>query len=246
MGTGRRHQPEPPLTSAVSIHETGGPPGIRTQNLRIKRLAEPGSVSPSCAQTACVRDRVDVLTSAGVAARFAARMRAARNTVGPVPYRECRATRPRLGDTEWAISEPGPSALARAHRRPYRAAMRQPESVRRCSRRLPRPCGLHAQIGAEMSPRHVLVVLACAHGEVRLCVPVERGVPDELRCSPGGAIGRGSGGPSVCDGCRRLLNEPGALRELVNDLTRRGWSEHVKAGAVRISCVGAGSARRAG
>ena len=50
------------------------------------------------------------------------------------------------------------------------------------------------------SPNHrVSVVFMCRKGdEHRLCVPVSRGVPPELRCSPGAPQGYGNGGGVGC------------------------------------------------
>lgn len=89
-----------------------------------------------------------------------------------------------------------------------------------------------------MQPNWVTVTLRCNdRGQTlgSICVQVSRAVPEELRCQPGGGSASGSG-PDVCRECQRLLSEPGRLREVVNDLTRRGWSEHVKAGAVVVAC----------
>lgn len=88
-----------------------------------------------------------------------------------------------------------------------------------------------------MQPNWVGVSLRCKdRGQtLNLCVQVSRGVPDELRCQPGGGSASGSG-PDVCAECRRLLSDAGRLREVVDDLIRRGWSDHVKAGAVVVAC----------
>jgi hypothetical protein len=86
-----------------------------------------------------------------------------------------------------------------------------------------------------VQPNHVKVLLKCTrHREsVNLCVRVHRGVPDKLRCSPGGGLPFGTGNP-LCPDCRDLLRGQ-RLSEVVNDLTRHGWSEHVTAGAVVIA-----------
>lgn len=70
---------------------------------------------------------------------------------------------------------------------------------------------------------------------VIVCVPVSRGVPEPLRCIPGGAAGR-NGGPSLCEDCTRLLSDPPRLTEAVNDLARHGWEEWIRQGAVIIEC----------
>ncbi len=78
--------------------------------------------------------------------------------------------------------------------------------------------------------------LSCRHGQsIDLCVPVEREVPPPLRCSPGGGS-LGGGQWSLCAVCTRLLKDSLVLRELVNDQTRRGWGDHIRAGAVVIGC----------
>lgn len=86
-----------------------------------------------------------------------------------------------------------------------------------------------------MQPNHVKVLLRCTrHREsIELCVRVHRGVPDDLRCQPGGAVAMG--GSPVCAECQELLRGQ-RLGEMVNDLTRNGWSDHVKAGAVVVAC----------
>ncbi len=88
-----------------------------------------------------------------------------------------------------------------------------------------------------MQPNWVRVSLRCKHrGQaVDLCVRVSRGVPDGLRCQPGGGSAFG-GGPDVCDECKRLLSDDARLREVVDDLTRRGWNDHIKAGTVVVAC----------
>jgi hypothetical protein len=88
-----------------------------------------------------------------------------------------------------------------------------------------------------MQSNWVSVSLRCKDRwqRLNLCVQVSRGVPPELRCQPGGGSASGSG-PDVCGECTRLLSDPARLREVVEDLTRRGWSDHVKAGAVVVAC----------
>ena len=86
-----------------------------------------------------------------------------------------------------------------------------------------------------MQPNHVLVRLRCnvRHAELTFCVRVSRGVPEDLRCTP--SSGGAGGTTEVCAECSALL-QPGQLSERVNDLVRRGWSDHLKAGAVVITC----------
>lgn len=83
-----------------------------------------------------------------------------------------------------------------------------------------------------MQPDHVLVRLQCnvRHQELNLCVRVNRGVPDALRCTPSGGAVSGGGSP-VCPDCSALL-QGDRLSRRVDELVRRGWSDHLKAGAV--------------
>lgn len=87
-----------------------------------------------------------------------------------------------------------------------------------------------------MQPHHVKVLLRCTRRResMELCVRVHRGVPEELRCRPGGGLSLAGGSP-LCEECQALLDGQ-RLGDVVNDLTRRGWSEHVKAGAVIVAC----------
>ena len=87
-----------------------------------------------------------------------------------------------------------------------------------------------------MQPDHVLVRLRCnsRREELTLCVRVNRGVPEPLRCTPSG--GSPSGGTaSVCDDCSALL-QGDRLSRRVAELVRRGWSDYLKAGAVVVTC----------
>jgi hypothetical protein len=87
-----------------------------------------------------------------------------------------------------------------------------------------------------VQPDHVKVLLECTRRResMNLYVRVRRGVPPELRCQPGGGgVSLGTGNP-LCEKCQSLLRD--GLGEVVDDLTRRGWSEHVKAGAVMVAC----------
>jgi hypothetical protein len=87
-----------------------------------------------------------------------------------------------------------------------------------------------------MQPDHVLVRLCCntRREELTFCVRVNRGVPEALRCTPSGDGGPG-GGPRVCEDCQALL-QGDRLSQRVQELVRRGWSDHLKAGAVVVSC----------
>lgn len=87
-----------------------------------------------------------------------------------------------------------------------------------------------------MQPNFVKVRLNCAHRQqsMDLCVRVPRGVPEPLRCSPSGGIPDGSGN-ALCEECQDLLRGE-RLTEVVNELTRRGWSEYLRAGTVTVAC----------
>lgn len=88
-----------------------------------------------------------------------------------------------------------------------------------------------------MQPNHVLVRVRCnaRREELTLCVRVNRGVPEELRCTPSGG-GGASGGPApLCAECMALL-QGNRLSHRVDELVRRGWSDHLKAGAVVVTC----------
>ena len=93
--------------------------------------------------------------------------------------------------------------------------------------------------GPKVQPDHVLVKLRCnvRRQELEFCVRVNRGVPETLRCTPGGGGGGGAGGAAspVCDDCTALL-EGDRLSRRVNELTQRGWSDHLRAGAVVVTC----------
>lgn len=87
-----------------------------------------------------------------------------------------------------------------------------------------------------MQPDHVLVRLLCnaRHNELAFCVRVNRGVPEALRCTPSGG-GRTSGTGSICADCSALL-QGDRLSRRVDELVRRGWSDHLAAGAVIVTC----------
>lgn len=89
----------------------------------------------------------------------------------------------------------------------------------------------------EAPPNYTKVRLECRgnHPPILLCVRVERGVPARLRCQPGGSVSVGGGSPT-CPGCSDLLQNGAKLQRVVNDTTRRGWDDHMKAGAVIIRC----------
>jgi hypothetical protein len=86
-----------------------------------------------------------------------------------------------------------------------------------------------------VAPNHVLTRLECrSHREsLNLCVRVDRGVPEKLRCTPSGGLGLG--GSSLCRECSDLV-VGNRLRDEVNARTRRGWDDHLKAGAVVVGC----------
>lgn len=86
----------------------------------------------------------------------------------------------------------------------------------------------------------VSVTIRCGCGfEWLLCVPVDRGIPDPLRCSPGVPVSA----PGVartdicCPACRRtLFRDDPALRFRVEDELSRGLGTHVRTGSVVINC----------
>ena len=88
----------------------------------------------------------------------------------------------------------------------------------------------------DMQPDHVLVRVRCnvRQEEVTFCVRVNRGVPEALRCSPsgGGALG---GSSPLCSDCTSLL-QGDRLSRRVDELVRRGWADHLRAGAVIVTC----------
>lgn len=88
-----------------------------------------------------------------------------------------------------------------------------------------------------MQPDHVLVKLRCnrRQEELTFCVRVKRGVPDALRCTPGAGRGSTGGAAPVCDECASLL-QGDRLSQRVDDLVRRGWSDHLRTGAVIVTC----------
>lgn len=87
-----------------------------------------------------------------------------------------------------------------------------------------------------MQPDHVLVRLRCnvRHEELTFCVRVNRGVPEALRCTPSGG-GTSGGGGAVCSDCTALLQSD-RLSRRVGELVRRGWADHVRTGAVIVTC----------
>jgi hypothetical protein len=67
-----------------------------------------------------------------------------------------------------------------------------------------------------------------------LCVPVNRQVPEPLRCTPGNPVGGGARLPLCREG--EALLAPGRLIEVVDRLTSRGWGEYVRLGYVLVEC----------
>lgn len=88
-----------------------------------------------------------------------------------------------------------------------------------------------------METHYVLVRLECRarRQNLTLCVPVKRGVPAQLRCTPSSGGGSSSGGFPLCSECEGLTKSP-RLAEAVDERIRRGWSDHVAAGAVVLTC----------
>ena len=88
-----------------------------------------------------------------------------------------------------------------------------------------------------MQPDHVLVTLRCnvRREELTFCVRVNRGVPEALRCTPGGGGGAGGGTTQVCSDCSALL-QGDRLSRRVGELVQRGWSDHLRTGAVVVTC----------
>lgn len=88
-----------------------------------------------------------------------------------------------------------------------------------------------------MQPDHVLVRLRCnvRRQELEFCVRVNRGVPEALRCTPAAGGGSGGGSSPVCVDCSALLVGD-RLSRRVNEVTQRGWSDHLRAGAVVLTC----------
>lgn len=85
------------------------------------------------------------------------------------------------------------------------------------------------------NPNFVNVELRCrCEGSVTWCVRVSRGVPAQLRCSPGG----GGGSPEIrCGQCgHRCFPSIGAFENAVHSAIDRGSAAHVKARAVIIEC----------
>lgn len=87
-----------------------------------------------------------------------------------------------------------------------------------------------------MQPNHVLVRLRCnaRREELTLCVRANRGVPEALRCTPSGGAVSGGTAP-LCADCSALL-QGDRLSHRVDELVRRGWSDHLRAGAVVVAC----------
>ena len=87
-----------------------------------------------------------------------------------------------------------------------------------------------------MQPDHVLVRVRCntRRQEVTLCVRVNRGVPDQLRCTPSGGVGGGGASHSVASvqPCCKAID---FHVELTSSFAAAG-RHHVKAGAVVVTC----------
>lgn len=88
------------------------------------------------------------------------------------------------------------------------------------------------------SPNFVSVELRCRCGDsVTWCVRVNRGVPAQLRCSPGGGGGGGGSREIRCGRCgHRCFPSIGAFENAVHSAIDRGWAPHIKAGAVVVEC----------
>ena len=88
-----------------------------------------------------------------------------------------------------------------------------------------------------------LVCKRCQHG-MDLCVLVHRNVPQPIACSPGAPISGGGGGVMPytlsCPSCglswRMSVAE---MQDRVDDVTRRGWGQHMREGAVVLYCPAA-------
>lgn len=85
-----------------------------------------------------------------------------------------------------------------------------------------------------MQPDHVLVRLRCnvRREEFSLCVRINRGIPEALRCTPSGGAASAAAAP-VCADCSALL-QGDRLSQRVDELVRRGWSDHLDVGAVVV------------
>lgn len=88
-----------------------------------------------------------------------------------------------------------------------------------------------------MQPDRVRVRVRCnvRRDELNLCVRVHRGVPEGLRCTPSGGGGSSGGTAPLCDECMALLKGD-QLSRRVDELVSRGWSDHLEAGAVVVTC----------
>lgn len=84
----------------------------------------------------------------------------------------------------------------------------------------------------------VKVQLRCACGNTSTwCVPVNRGVPPQLRCSPTGGGGGGGNGEIRCGQCgHRCFPSIGAFEKAVLQAIDRGWNKWIREGAVVIEC----------
>ena len=96
-----------------------------------------------------------------------------------------------------------------------------------------------------LSGKHVKVKLVCERCRhvMDLCVLVHRNVPQPIECSPGAPISGGGGGNPFtlsCPSCglswQMSVSE---MQDRVDDITRRGWGQHVRDGAVVLHCPAA-------
>lgn len=75
----------------------------------------------------------------------------------------------------------------------------------------------------------VSVVYRCGSGhEHELCVPIQRGVPKELRCAEGQSQGFGSGGGGMC-------RVPADMQDQVDRALRDNFHESKRQGFVVVS-----------
>lgn len=84
----------------------------------------------------------------------------------------------------------------------------------------------------------VCVVIECRCKEriTGWCVRISRNVPADLRCSPN--PGGGPSGPRaiLCPNGHRCFEDPEDLERAVEALTRGGWGQWQREGAVIVRC----------
>ena len=88
-----------------------------------------------------------------------------------------------------------------------------------------------------MRPEWVTTIIHCLRHNrdtVTLCVPVDRGVPPELRCTPSGGSAGGGGGASPLDCPCGGKFDTADLPQRVADAMRRRLGEWIRRGAVVI------------